>query len=72
MMKLKGYVKVITDKAILFDVTEDSWGFHLCGLTIWFPKSHIKLPKKLHGKEISIYVQNWLYDEKTPFDEQAM
>jgi len=44
---------------------------HLNGQTIWFPKSHIKLPKKLHGKEISINVQNWVYDSNIRFDEDV-
>ena len=71
MMKLRGYVIEETDKAILFQITSDECGFHLGGLTEWFPKSHIKLPKVLHGKEISIYVQHWLYDSKIPYDELA-
>ena len=39
---------------------------------MWFPKSKIKLPKKLYGKEISIYVQNWLCDGKIRVDELAV
>jgi hypothetical protein len=70
-MKLRGYVIQETDKAILFQITSDECGFHLGGLTEWFPKSHIRLPKVLHDKEIRIYVQNWLYDSKIPYDEFA-
>lgn len=69
MMKLKGYVKSETNKAILFEITSDENGFHLEGQTEWFPISHTRLPKKLYGKEISIYVHNWLYDSKIHVDE---
>ena len=72
MMKLKGYVKSETDKAILFEITSDEWGFHLEGQTEWFPKSHIKLPKRLYEKEISIYVQNWLYDSAIVLDPMTL
>ena len=72
MMKLKGYVKVETDKSIQFKITSDEEGFHLDGRTVWFPKSKIKLPKKIHNKEINIYVQNWLYDTKIRVDELAV
>jgi len=72
MQKLKGYVKTETDKAILFQITSDEWGYHLDNQLEWFPKSHIKLPKKLYGKEISIYVQNWLYDSKIIIDPQTL
>ena len=72
MMKLKGYVKHETDKAILFHITSDEEGFHLSGQTEWFPKSHIKLPKKIDNKEITIRVQNWLYDSKIKYNFYAV
>ena len=71
MIKLRGHVIIETDKAILFEITEDIH-LHLQGRMEWFPKSHIQLPKKLYGKEISIYVQNWLYDDKIRIDEMTM
>jgi len=72
MMRLRGYVKNETDKWILFQITRDMDGFHLDGLTLGFPKSQIKLPKKLYGKEITISIRNWLYDENIPYDEKAV
>ena len=69
MMKLRGYLKNETDKAILFEITSDPGGVHLQGQTEWFPKSTIRLPKRLHG-EISIYVHNWFYDTKVIVNHQ--
>ncbi|GAG15613.1 unnamed protein product [marine sediment metagenome] len=60
MMKLKGTIIRETDKAIRFHVTEDLL-IHLQDGKYWFPKSKIRLPKHKEG-EITIYVQNWLYD----------
>jgi hypothetical protein len=37
-----------------------------------FAKALIKLPKKLYGKQITISVQNWLYDANIPHDELAV
>lgn len=71
MVKLRGHVKHETEKAILFEVSEDIH-LHLNGLIKWFPKSNIRLPKILHGKEISIYVQNWFYNSLLPLREQEM
>ena len=46
--------------------------FILDSLTLGFPKSQIKLPKVLYGKEITISIRNWLYDANIPHDELAM
>lgn len=72
MQKLKGKIKVETDNAILFEITEDMEGFHLEGQTEWFPKSHIKMNKKVINGERIIYVQNWLYDDKIRIDPRTL
>lgn len=72
MQKLKGYVRAETDKAILFQITEDMQGFHLEGQTEWFPKSRIKMNKKVISGERIIHVQNWLYDDKIIVDPRTL
>jgi len=62
MVKLRGQIIHETEKAVMFEITEDECG-RLDGQTEWFAKSHIKLPKKKEGT-ISIYVQCWMYDSK--------
>ena len=72
MQKLKGRIEKETDKAIYFHITSDEWGFNLANQTEWFPKSRIKLPKKMYRKEISIYIPDWLYDSKRRIDPRTM
>jgi len=69
MVKLRGAIGRETPDAIEFHVVYDECG-QIDGQTEWFPKSRIKLPKKLKGT-ISIYVQNWLYDTKIKIDPNA-
>ncbi len=69
MIKLRGKILVQTEKGILFKVEEDLC-MHLEDKKIWFPKSRIKMPKRLDG-QISIYVENWLYDSNVKVPNYA-
>jgi len=70
MVKLRGHIIRETSEAVLFQVTEDIF-LHLNGRTEWFPKSQIRLPKRLDRETISIYVREWIYNDKIRIDERT-
>ena len=72
MQKLKGKIKVETDEAILIEITEDMEGFHLDHQTEWFPKSQIKMNKKVIDGERIIRIPNWIYDDKIRIDPRTL